>query len=112
MNQSIITRFAFLALTGSLLASCQSPQTTAQPVHRPDLLYSSAAIKPHVDPPGEAAIARKPEGLASRGLHRVAQGLSVVGRAAALPATLVFGGMAGNEEALSSAGRFFTEPLP
>jgi hypothetical protein len=112
MTAFLIARFSVAAVGASFLASCQSARTSAQSVHRSKLLYSAAAVEPYVDPPELTKVERKPEGLASRGIHRVAQVLSVVGRIPALPVTLMFGAMAGNEEALSSAGRFFSEPLP
>jgi hypothetical protein len=112
-----MVHFSVAALLGGVLVSCQSAQTRAQPVRHSKVMYSAARLQPHVDPPETAPIERrgkdtKPEGVVSRGLRGVAKGLSLVGRVPALPATLMFGAMAGNGEALSSAGRFFSESLP
>jgi hypothetical protein len=114
MNASPIVRFSIAVLVGGVLVSCQSVRPRAQHVQGTKLLYSAAKVQPHDDPPGIAPRGKdaEREGLVSRGLHGLAKGLSVVGRVPALPVTLMFEAIVGNEDAVSSAGRFFTEPLP
>src|SRR5690242_8899544 len=109
MNALLISRISVSVLVVNVLASCESPRTCAQPVPASKVLYTAAKVQPHVDQPEVAKVERraasaKHEGLFSRGFHGVAQALSVVGRIPALPATLMFGAIAGDEEALSSAG--------